>query len=135
MMSPTGNKREKCQESGFSLIEVMLTVVVLTLIVLTIYPSNLLSLGVYGEYMNRLNIQNWAEEKMWETKEKILQSDAPEAGENTGELHYRNKTYRWRIEIQETDLKDFYTILLDIDWAGRREASLSRTTSVRKREK
>lgn len=114
----------------------MLAVVILTLSILIIYPSNLLSLSVYSEYTNRLNIQNWAEEKIWGAKEKILQSETPETGESAGELNYRNKTYQWRLEVQPTDLEDFYTIHLDVTWAGRREpASLSRTAYVRRMEK
>lgn len=132
MISSTGNKKGRLP-SGFSLIEVLLAVVVLSLAILMIYRSNLSSMNVYSEYKNRLNIQSWAEEKIWEAKEKILQSDVPEEGQSAGEISHRNKTYQWRLEVKRDGSEDTYTIRLDIQWTeGRRTAALSRVSYVQK---
>lgn len=115
------------------MVEVMMAVVILSLSVLMIYQSNLLSMNVYSEYANRLGIQSWAEQKIWEAKEKILQTEVPETGQSAGELNYQNRDYRWQLEVQSGESEDFYTIQLDIKWAeGRKTASLSRVSFAQK---
>lgn len=113
--------------------EVLLAVIILSLAVATIYRSNLSSMNVFSEYKDKLSIQNWAENKIWEAKEKILEADAPETGESAGEYNPDGKSYQWRLEIKREDSEDSYTIHLDIQWReGRRAATLSRVSYVQK---
>ncbi len=106
---------------GLTLIEVMLTVSILSLGTVMIYQANLLSLGVYGRYVHRLSLQNWAEEKIWEAKEDIFNSDLPNTGEVSGSFNLLGKSYDWKREVSLTwESKDskfsFYKILLTVSW-------------------
>ena len=80
--------------------------------------SNLLNGAVYGKYANRLDIQNWAAEKMWTAKESILESDLPEVGSSQGKIEGENKIYDWVLQIEEEKSKsaDLYLTNLRISW-------------------
>ena len=106
---------------GLTLIEVMLTVSLLSLATVMIYQANILSLGVYGRYSHRLGLQSWAEEKIWESKQSILESENPEAGESSGSFQHLGRDYDWKSEtnlIWESEDKKiyFYDVRLTISW-------------------
>lgn len=106
---------------GLTLIEVMLTVSLLSLGTVMIYQANILSLAVYGRYSHRLSLQNWAEEKIWEAKQLILESDNPETGASQGSFQHLGKNFDWksetRLTLESEDKKvSFYGILLAISW-------------------
>ncbi|MBI4358374.1 MAG: prepilin-type N-terminal cleavage/methylation domain-containing protein [Candidatus Omnitrophica bacterium] len=123
MMLKIGNKS---RSSGFTLIEVMVTVAILSLSTVMISQSNLMSMSAYGRYVNRLGIQNWAEEKVWEAKERILESVVPEVGKTSGEVEIGSRAYRWELELVELREKEelhLYAINLDVSWAERGQAA------------
>ena len=128
MMSATGNEPG---QRGFTLIEIMITVSILALGTVMITQSNMMSLDVYGRYDNRLKIQNFAGEKIWEAKEKILESEFPEAEETAGDVSIRHRDYQWRLAVTAAEIKNLYQIRLDISWPeGRREGHLTRLTRI-----
>ena len=122
-------------QKGFTFIEVIVAVSILSLGSVMVQQSNLSSLGVYGRYTHRLSIQNWAEEKVWEAKEAIYNSDAPEVSKSSGEIVRSGKRFQWNMNIGDTDIKDLYTIQLDITWQeGREKGRLTRGGFVQKPE-
>lgn len=123
---------------GLTLIEVMLTVSLLSLGTVMIYQANILSLGVYGRYSHRLGLQTWAEEKIWEAKQSILESENPEAGESSGNIQHLGGNYDWKSETELTweseDKKiSFYAIQLTISWEEEGKPTfLSRSAHLQK---
>ena len=118
MMLKTGNEKSSL---GFTLIEVMVTAAVLALGTGFIFQSNLMNMNVYGRYVNRLSIQNWADQKIWEAKEAILENDFPDAGKSSGNVEGKVKTYHWELETSESASNDIasnrlYEINLNVSW-------------------
>ena len=113
MTSVIGVKKKNL---AFTLIEVMVTVAILSLATVMISQSNLMNMKVYGRFANRMAIQNWAEEKIWEAEEEILASEAPEAGDSSGTYESENKTYQWHLSISEEVSQSLYSIFLTITW-------------------
>lgn len=103
---------------GFTLIEVLVTVAILALATVFISRSNLLSGAVYGRAVNRLEVQNWAAQKIWEIKELLLSEEAPEVGTTQGSIEGATRSYQWKAEVSEEKekLTTFYSIRLEISW-------------------
>jgi len=125
---------------GFALIEVMVTVSLLSLGATMIYQSNLMSLKTYGRSENLLSLQGWAEEKIWEDEEEILQEENPEARQAVGLLPRGNKFFHWQLKRnllwQSEDSKlSFYQIECTVSWReGREERNLFRVRHVKKKK-
>ena len=115
MILSTGTKKGS---RGFSLIEVLITVSLLASATVFITQANLLSGAVYGRYANRLEVQNWAEQKMWEIKESILTSDSPDMSPVQGTVEGKTRSYQWKaaIEQQQEKLTELYLIRLEVLW-------------------
>ena len=121
---------------GFSLIEVMVTVSILALGTVAICQANLAALNAYSRYTGRLVVRGWAEEKVWEAKESLLQTDFPETGKSSGEFRLENRNYAWELDIDSYEVKDFYSIDLKMKWrAGVIPLTLSRASFIQKIKK
>ena len=131
-MLKIGNKNTK---AGFTLIEVMVTVAILSLGTVFISQSNLTTMNVYGRYINRIAIQNWAEEKIWETKQMILESDAPETGQHSGTIQESGRTYDWQLDVEPNDTNDVYGITLDMSWPESGKTAYLRRSAYQLKEK
>ncbi len=121
---------------GFTLIEVLITVSILSLGTVLIAQSNMMSLGAYGLYSDRLKVQNWAEEKLWKAQEAIL-AESP-ADENSGEETIDGRAYRWSLSVTSDlyEKVEFYTIDLRVRWKeGARNDELFRRATLRKFKK
>lgn len=129
MMSTIGVHKN----DGFTLIEVMIAVAILSLSTIVIFQSNMMNLNVYGRFTNKMAIQNWAEEKLWEAKEEILSSETPETGERSGVYEIENRVYKWRLAVSEESDEKVYTVSLRVSWddAGQ-ERSIERFSYVSK---
>jgi prepilin-type N-terminal cleavage/methylation domain-containing protein len=115
MILPIGTKN---RSRGFSLIEVLITVSLLALATVFITQANLLSGAVYGRYASKLEVQNWAEQKMWEIKESILAADPPDVSPTQGAIEGKTRSYQWNasIEQQQEKLTELYLIRLEVLW-------------------
>lgn len=133
MMLKTGTKNSQI---GFMLMEVLVTVAILSLSTILISQNNLLSGSVYGRYVNRLSIQNWAEEKIWETKQEILESETSPSPEASGNVELNLRNYAWSLQIKPDDKNKLFQIALEVAWSDSGESrSLSRYAYVLKPEK
>ena len=119
--------------AGFTFVEVLIAVSILSLGSIFIFQSNMMSLDVYGRYAHRLYAQTWADEKIWEAKAKILESDSPDAGQSSGTFAKKGRSYRWELDIEELDAEGFYSIALNVTWRnGSRAYGISRYDFARK---
>ena len=133
MIQITGVKRPP--DAGFTLVEVLMAAAIFAMAMVFIVPANLVSLGVYQRYVNRLVVQNWASEKIWETKQAILESiGSVQAGETSGSAEIENRNYTWRLKVEEidpntTDKSLIYAIRLTASWPeGKGEGQLVRNS-------
>lgn len=132
MISSTGTDQ---RSRGFSLIEVLITVSLLGLATVFITQANLLSSAVYGRYASRLDIQNWAAQKIWETKETILAEDFPDVSSSQGIIQGKTRAYQWNVSVEEQKekLTALYLIHLEVLWRdGGRESRLDRYGALMK---
>jgi prepilin-type N-terminal cleavage/methylation domain-containing protein len=132
MISPTGTKK---RSRGFSLIEVLITVSLLALATVFITQANLLSGAVYGRYANRLEVQNWAAQKMWGIKESILAEDFPDVSPTQGTVEGKTRSYQWKatIDQQKEKLTELYLARLEVLWReGGQENRLDRYGAIMK---
>jgi hypothetical protein len=132
MILPSGSKKGS---QGFSLIEVFITVSLLALATVFITQANLLSGSVYGRYANRLEVQNWAAQKIWEIKESILVSDFPDVSPTQGTIEGKTRSYQWKAAIEEQKEKrtELFLIRLEILWReGGQENRLDRYGAMMK---
>ncbi len=131
-MSPTGNK---WVQSGFTLIEILITVSIVSLATVFIVQSNLTNLSAFGRYENRLDIQQWSLEKIADTKRAILESETPESGISSGTVSGKTRPYNWKLEVTEETTKfgNVYFIDLSVSWLqGSQEVLLERHSGVLK---
>ncbi len=132
MILSTGTKNGS---RGFSLIEVLITVSLLALATVFITQANLLSGSVYGRYANRLEVQNWAAQKIWDIRESILAEDFPDVSPTQGTVEGKTRSYRWNaaIEEQKEKLTELYLIRLEVLWReGGQENRLDRYGAMMK---
>ena len=97
----------------------MVAVSILALGTVVICQANLTALNAYGRYTRRLGLRNWAETKLWDAKEKIMDSDFPEGGQTSGEFKEKSKSVRWALDVepyQTPEVKDFYSVDLKLTW-------------------
>ena len=103
-----------------------------------IYQSNITALGVYGRYARRLGLQEWAQEKIWETEEAILTAEDTPTGQTSGTHPIDRRDYPWRLDTQllmetEDAKAKFYRVRLIIEWKeGQREERIFREGHVQK---
>jgi prepilin-type N-terminal cleavage/methylation domain-containing protein len=132
MILPTGTKKGA---RGFSLIEILITVSLLALATVFITQANLLSGAVYGRYANRLEVQNWAAQKMWNIKESILGEEFPDVSPTQGAVEGKTRSYQWKatIEQQQEKLTELFLIHLEVLWReGGQENRLDRYGAMMK---
>jgi len=114
---------------------VLITVSLLALATVFITQANLLSGSVYGRYANRLEVQNWAAQKIWEIKESILAEDFPDVSPTQGMVEGKTRSYRWNaaVEEQKEKLTELYLIRLEVLWReGGQENRLDRYGAMMK---
>lgn len=116
MTLPIGNK---LNQKGLTLIEILLTVTIISLATVYIVQTNLLNLSVLGRYANRLTVQQWALEKIAETKDLILTSESPDTGLSSGTFESESRSYKWKLEVEEEFTKQgsIYFMDLDVNWS------------------
>jgi prepilin-type N-terminal cleavage/methylation domain-containing protein len=132
MILPIGTKKRL---RGFSLVEVLITVSLLALATVFITQANLLSGAVYGRYANRLEVQNWAAQKVWEIKEAILSTDFPDTSPVQGTIEGKTRSYRWKaaVEEQKEKLTEQYLVHFEVLWReGGQENRLDRYGAILK---
>ncbi|MFC1645931.1 prepilin-type N-terminal cleavage/methylation domain-containing protein [Candidatus Omnitrophota bacterium] len=108
---------------GFTLIEIMVTVVILSFGILAIYESLFISLDAFNYYSNYLNAQRWANEKVWELQNQLLLSEPLTADDNRGAFTINNKNFNWSVSIKPIDMKyGLYKLDVSLFWQeGSRE--------------
>lgn len=132
-MSKTGNRTS----AGFTLIELMITVAVLSMGTVMIQQGFLRSSSVLDRLSSSLKIQSWMDERIWEAKERLFYSESASLDNQGGDFTDSGRLFHWLLEVQPvSDGKDLYQIHLSVNWTdGNGAAQMARTvfaTSMKK---
>jgi hypothetical protein len=102
------------RNSGFSLIELMLTMVFVMLGAQMIQGTMLRAADVYGRYTDTLKVILWSQEQTERVHESLLKD---ELESKSGVLEAPNKTFEWRQNVTPMDGPNLYKIDLSLSWA------------------
>ena len=119
---------------GFTLIELMVSVSILSLGIVLIYQSFFTILNYFNYYLHYLDVYPWLNEKIWQIKEDLNRNGNFDFIEKGGFLEINKRIYRWNLDFSPID-KNLYAIYLTLFWQeGKREIRLFRKTYVFYRE-
>ena len=131
-MLRTGNNK-----NGFTLIEVMVTVAILSLGTLVIHEGLLHSADVLTHYNSLLTAREWSENKIWDLKEALLFSEPPQPTENSGSFESAGRSYAWSADNSlASNADELYLINLDIGWReGQKPINLAQSVYATSQKK
>jgi prepilin-type N-terminal cleavage/methylation domain-containing protein len=105
------------RSKGFTLIEIMVTVAILSFGILAIYESFFISLDTYNYYADYLNAQSWIGEKIWELQNQLMQKDAQVTQEDQGTFSIINKNFNWNTRVETIDEESgVYRLNISLFW-------------------
>lgn len=116
---------------GFTLVEVMVTVAVLSLGTLMIHQGLLRSADALGHFNNLLVAQEWAEAKLWDARESLLYpSEGAPAIPTSGSFTEFGKEFEYSITTKsQPDADNLYGIQIQVGWQeGHRPVSYIAST-------
>jgi len=111
MMSRTGSR------DGFSLLEVLVATVILSVGVVFLFPSLFLATDALGISKDQLVVQPWAENKLWEDSRAVEQAGQAAALLDAGEVRLRQKTYIWERRCEEVE-PGLAALTLTVRWTS-----------------
>lgn len=129
MMSRIGNKsKTKSSAFSFTLIEVMVTVSVLSFGILLLYHSFFISVDSIQYASNRLNAQIWLDGKAWDEKDLFTRAKAILATSEAGTFNLNGRDFNFQRSVQSLD-PGLYAYTLTLSWKeSGKERSLSYAT-------
>ena len=103
------------QERGFTLLEVLIALMVISISLL----------AIAGEMINMLNAANTMQERTyasWIAHNKVtemrLANVVPEVSTSSGELEYANREWAWRAVVSETGVENLFRVDVTISYPG-----------------
>lgn len=93
----------KNRARGFTLIEVMVGVAVLSFGIVVIFETFFLSLNTYSSYSNYLKTQNWLDEKIWDMQDRLNHSSLITMNTDSGQVHVNNRDLSWNMSVGVVD--------------------------------
>jgi prepilin-type N-terminal cleavage/methylation domain-containing protein len=131
---PEGLRKHRRSQRGFTLIEIMVTVAILSLGILVIYESFFISLDAFSYYVNYLNAQAWINEKIWEFQNQMVEIEFLELGDKRGSFFANDKDFHWSVYVNPVDEEyDVYKLDVSLFWQeGNRERFIYRAAYASK---
>lgn len=113
--------------SGFTLFEVVVTAVILSVGMVAIYEALAVSVDAFGYYRNRLTVQSWMDRKIWEVGDALMQTEGGPIGSQTDTFRSDGKDIRFHLTPRTVIDGKLYELNLKCSWRqGRRNVSVSR---------
>lgn len=100
VFNPLKGKSRVC---GFTLIEVMVGVAILSFGIVVIFETFFVSLNTYSSYSNYLKTQNWLDEKIWDMQDRLNHSSLITMNTDSGQVHVNNKDLPWNMVAEVVD--------------------------------
>ena len=108
----------KCKKNkGFTLVEVMMTVAILSFGIVSIYEALFVSLDAYGYYTHYFNTSDWIGEKIWEVQSELINSGALNEEQTSGKIVRDHKAYDWLMTVSLLDpTQGLYKVRVILSW-------------------
>lgn len=120
---------------GFTLVEVLLTSVVLAFGTLLLHQTYLRLADYYGRYISGMRVEGFIHDKLWEGREAVVYFPENGPASASGSAEIDGKTYDWRREATPMSGPGLYSISVSVAWTdGGREAGLTRQIYAYHRE-
>jgi prepilin-type N-terminal cleavage/methylation domain-containing protein len=121
MMLRTGRR-------SFTLIEVLVSVAILSVGIVFIFRSFFTCLNAFGRYVTYLNIMPWMNEQLWRAEDEIIRTGKPVSPSNQGEFTYEGKKFSWYLVSSPVDKNErLYRLDLAVSWQeARKQMTLNR---------
>lgn len=100
---------------GFTLIEVMVTVVILALGTLMIQEGLLRAADLFGRHSNTVKVQRWVDEKIWQVRESFVYSDEV-ISDDQGQFTQNGKLFTWALVVKSLAGEDLKSLALSVAW-------------------
>jgi Tfp pilus assembly protein PilV len=110
-------------ESGLTLVEILVAVVVLALGTLLVQEGLLRSADLFSRYDHALKAQLWVGEKLWEARQRILYEDE-DLAEEAGDFTSGGRLFTWSLVVSPVGENDLKSVSCSVAW---REAGRVRT--------
>lgn len=131
-LTPIG--KAKKGRAGFTLVEIVVSVAILSFGVVVLFEAFFICLDVFTYSLRSMNVQRWVHEKIWETEDELTRLGMLERGERKGSFTEEGKKFDWTMSVNlkgETQEAYLYTLDLMIYWVqGNRKVRLSQTAYV-----
>jgi prepilin-type N-terminal cleavage/methylation domain-containing protein len=115
---------------SFTLLELIVSVAILSLGIVFVYEGFFVSLGAYSYSRNYLDGQLWMDEVLWNAQDEISRFNTMFTQASTGTLSIRGKKFLWNISqslIESNQKANLYAITLRLRWKeGIRNIELTR---------
>ena len=121
--------------AGFTLVEVMVTVVVLSVGLVAVYEAFLVSLDTMGIFHNRLNAQFIATEQIDRIQRELnLPTGTFLPSSQSGIREIDNRKFAWQLVLSLDDInQELYSVNAIVLWKdAQRERSINRQAYVKK---
>ena len=121
--------------AGFTLVEVMVAVVVLSVGLVAVYEAFLVSLDAIGVFYNRLNAQFIANEEIERVQGELnLPTGTFLPSSQSGIREVDNRTFSWQLNLYLDDInQELYTINAFVSWQDEgTQRSISRAAYAKK---
>ena len=118
--------------AGFTLIEVLITVAILSLGIVMLYQAFFICMDAVMHCSNRLEAQFLMGEKLWTAQKDLTSLGTLPEGEKRGALAGRSKNFNWKMLVNSIpESEDLYKINLNFSWQeGKKIVTVSRATYV-----
>ena len=107
--------RRRSRSTGFTLIEVMVALVIVSLALAGVAAS-------MGQMIDTANTMRERTFASWIAQNKIaemrLSGAMPEVGESSGEVDYANTTWAWTANVSETGVENLLKVDVTVTYAG-----------------
>lgn len=125
----------KIGNKGFTLMEIMVATVVLSLGTVLIYGAFFTSLDAFSRYTNYLNLIPWMDEQVWQVQDNLSKFGSLARIQTSGGFQKSGKTFNWGLNYSLID-GGLYKIDLDLYWQqGQIKAGLSRSAYAEYKKK
>jgi general secretion pathway protein I len=107
--SISSDRRRRCTHRGFTLVEVMVALVIISIAMVTLLSTHAISARTYAEAKALAACSMLAQQKLAE----LEAGELPPAGETSGGFE-DNENYQWTLSIRETELEALREVTLEV---------------------